>query len=87
MFFFRQQLKARIAMQQEQSENSALDFAEQALSGEQLVSPNDLFTFIEGITTADVTNVSGTLRDISKNCILNIYLYGDFFKAKKTQIN
>ncbi|XP_025095959.1 cytochrome b-c1 complex subunit 2, mitochondrial-like isoform X2 [Pomacea canaliculata] len=56
-----QQLKARIAMQQEQSENSALDFAEQALSGEQLVSPNDLFTFIEGITTADVTNVAKKL--------------------------
>lgn len=57
----KQQLKARIAMQQEQSENSALDFAEQALSGEQLVSPNDLFTFIEGITTADVTNVAKKL--------------------------
>ena len=54
---YRQQLKAQICMYQENSEMSLYELGEQALATEQVLSVNDICSYIDNINTADVANV------------------------------
>ena len=58
VFVYRQQLKAQISMYREGGDALLFDLGEQALGSEEILTTADLLSYVDGINSTDVTNVS-----------------------------